>query len=219
MDTVLEKLLAGVRRLNDEWREADAAKPAHEAATTRRQADFRRTMQLLSRFETSFRRASWKSGSEMMFPILFGHLSFTTHRCWTVFVRKAMWLAGEAWRQAYGQLATQDLEDEPCSITYTFPDGATVALPPGWREGVRDGKTVYESPTGQEYDSLDLLEDQLKRCRSGQGNASSGTAVTALRHFCANPKEGAVEDGDAVEEELGGGPPAAGVGAPQRASR
>ncbi len=69
--------------------------------------DFRRTMQVLSRFETSFRRASWKSCSELVFPIMFGHLTFATHRPWTVYVKKAMFLAAEAWRQAYGQVATQ----------------------------------------------------------------------------------------------------------------
>ena len=46
---------------------------------------------MLSRFDTSFRRASWKSGSEMAFPMLFGHLAFMTHRCWCVFMRKACW--------------------------------------------------------------------------------------------------------------------------------
>ena len=127
MDTVLEKLLAGVRRLNDEWREADAQPPPKADGTAgRRRSDFRRTVQILSRFETSFRRASWKSGSEMVFPILFGHMSFTTHRCWTVFVRKAMFLAGEAWREAYGQLETRELEDDHSTVMYHFPDGTSM---------------------------------------------------------------------------------------------
>ena len=56
MDTVMEKLFAGVRRLQEEWRDADADKQHGTSATTRRQDDFRRTMQVLSRLETSFRR-------------------------------------------------------------------------------------------------------------------------------------------------------------------
>ena len=109
MDNVLKKLLDSVRRLQSEWQESAAAKEASQTADPKkdaRQEHFRRTMQVLSRFESSFRRASWKSGCEMAFPILFGHLSFTTHRCWTVFMRKAIFLAAEAWRQHYGQLAT-----------------------------------------------------------------------------------------------------------------
>ena len=122
MDGVLQKLLDGVRRLQDDWAREDskeacsevppgqASGPHEEAVQARsfknRQA-FRRTMQVLSRFETCFRRASWKSGAKMVFPILFEHLSFTTHRCWTVFMRKAIYLSAQAWRQAYGQVATQ----------------------------------------------------------------------------------------------------------------
>ena len=54
----LEKLLAGVRRLNDEWREADAQPPPNADGTAgRHRPDFRRTVQILSRFESSFRRA------------------------------------------------------------------------------------------------------------------------------------------------------------------
>jgi hypothetical protein len=101
MDGVLCKLLDGVRRLRDEWSDREAQQAVAEensvsgdnqsgAATSRRRESFRRTMQVLSRFESCFRRASWKGGCEMAFPILFGHLSFMTHRCWTVFMRKAI---------------------------------------------------------------------------------------------------------------------------------
>jgi hypothetical protein len=96
LDNVLRRLLDSVRRLQSEWQEKEAAKKHHNSASQdnversdARKENFRRTMQVLSRFESSFRRASWKSGCEMAFPILFGHLSFTTHRCWTVYMRKA----------------------------------------------------------------------------------------------------------------------------------
>ena len=99
MDDVQRKLLDGVRRVHNEWSEAQTRKQAGaeaangasaltHAATQARQEQLRRTMQMLMRFESSFRRASWKSGCEMVSPILFGHLSFTTHRCWAVFMRK-----------------------------------------------------------------------------------------------------------------------------------
>ena len=111
MDNVLQKLLESVRRLTAEWEEKQAAEKDGHAADSRRE-DFRRSMQVISRFESSFRRASWKSGCEMAFPILFGHLSFTTHRCWTVYMKKAIYLAAESWRQTYGQLASgKDVSD------------------------------------------------------------------------------------------------------------
>ena len=97
MDNVLEKLLDGVRRLRHEWSESEEAKlrnSSSEVSGDKRKENFRKTVQVLSRFETCFRRASWKSGSEMVFPMLYGHLSFTTHRCWTVFLRRAMYSVG-----------------------------------------------------------------------------------------------------------------------------
>jgi len=71
MDNVLKKLLDSVRPLQSEWQESAAAKEASQSADVKkdaRQEHFRRTMQVLSRFESSFRRASWKSGCEMAFP-------------------------------------------------------------------------------------------------------------------------------------------------------
>ena len=204
MDTVLEKLLAGVTRLKEEWREADAAAQDGDGTGAKKKAGFGRTMQLIARFETSFRRASWKSGSEMIFPMLFGHLSFTTHRCWTVYVRKAMWLAGEAWRQAYGQSTFQEVGDESARVQYIFKDGVEVTLPAGWRRTGRDGSAVYESPEGVEYDSLEFLEEQLQQGRSGQASAATSAATGALSNFCKHLQEGAVEDGGTD----GGAPPA-----------
>ena len=195
MDTVLEKLMAGIRRLQDEQRDADAARLADETPASRRQADFRRTVQTLNRFETCFRRASWKSGAEMVFPILFGHLSFTTHRCWTVFTRAAIFLANEAWRQAYGQLATQPPEDEHSRLTYTLTSGDTAVLH-GWREGTRDGQKVYEGPDGREYDSVAFAEEALRQARSGVSGSAAGSAITVLRRLRRELQEGAVEDDD-----------------------
>ena len=68
LDNVLKKLLDSVRRLQSEWQESAAAKEADRAAEhsaddkkVSRQENFRRTMQVLSRFESSFRRASMNS--------------------------------------------------------------------------------------------------------------------------------------------------------------
>ena len=73
-----------------------------EEKQVRRRSAFSETMQTLNRLSSSYRRCYWKSGSEMLFPILFGHLTFASHRCWTVYVKKAIFLAAEAWRRKYG---------------------------------------------------------------------------------------------------------------------
>ena len=102
-------------------------------------------MQVLPRFESCFRRASWKSGSEMVFPMLFGHLAFMTHRCWKVFMRKAIYLAAEAWRKEYGQLATQS-KAPTCSISYSLPEKGEHVLMEGWSKIRRDGDDLYIGP-------------------------------------------------------------------------
>ena len=91
MGTVLQRLLEGVLRLHAEW-------AANQEQSTRPPSAYKKTMQMLSRFDTSFRRASWKRGTEMVFPMLFGHMPFNTHRCWCVYMRKAFWLGAQSWR-------------------------------------------------------------------------------------------------------------------------
>ena len=79
MDGVLCKLLDGGRRLRDEWSDREAQQAAADsnsgngdnqsgAATSGRRERFRRAMQVLSRFESCFRRASCKGGFENAFP-------------------------------------------------------------------------------------------------------------------------------------------------------
>ena len=65
LDNVLKRLLGNVRRLQSEWQESAAAKEVDRAAShsaddkkDARQENFRRAIQVLSRFESSFRRAS-----------------------------------------------------------------------------------------------------------------------------------------------------------------
>ena len=80
-----------------------------------------------------------KSGSEIAFPMLFGHLSFMTHRCWKVFMRKSIYLAAEAWHRRYGQADTA--ESAPAaSITYAVPGTGQQVAMPGWSGVQRDGE-------------------------------------------------------------------------------
>ena len=178
MDSVLRNLLDGVRRLQQEWRSTDDGEPTMDAASRGKQG-FRRTMQVLGRFETCFRRASWKSGSEMVFPILFGHLAFTTHRCWTVFMRKAIYLAAESWRRAYGQVAVQQQSDKVSALQYKLPNGDDVIFV-GWSEERRGEHVVFISPEGVEFNSLTDAAEHLTHDAS-IGAAKWDTACPALR--------------------------------------
>ena len=137
-------------------------------------------MQVLTRFESSFRRASWKGGCEMVFPILFGHLSFMTRRCWTVCMKKTIFLAAEAWRRRYGQLKTQRHEDPGSTVLYKLPNGDTCALQ-GWRSEVRDGEVVYIGPEGEEFSAVKFAYEAQRLERAGA--STSGDTLRALTHI------------------------------------
>ena len=204
MDGVLCKLLDGVRRLRDEWEDSEAQrqerarngppseqeKQPRAIADARRRESFRRTMQVLCRFETCFRRASWKSGSEMVFPMLFGHLAFMTHRCWKVFMRRAIYLAAEAWRRAYGQLET--VARPPDSfVAYTLPANGEVVLMTGWSREKRGDIDVYTSPDGEEYDCIEYAYKAFEDAKARSGNF--GFLARTLNHI----KEGCSEEAPA----------------------
>jgi len=202
MDDVLSKLLDGVRRLRDEWqdREAQAQGDSHDGETPldaprdaktladrKRKEDFKRTLQVLSRFETCFRRASWKSGCEMVFPMLFGHLAFMTHRCWKIFMRKAIYLAAEAWRREYGQLETKaHIPDS--SITYTLPGSDDAVIMRGWSQVQRDDRIVYIGPEGDEYDCIEYAHQAFEDAKK------QGGSLRAVTKALQAVTEGAAEE-------------------------
>ena len=69
-------------------------------------------------------------------------------------MRKAIYLAAEAWRKHYGQAATA--ESEPAAaLTYVIPGSGQQVVMPGWSEVQREGETVYLSPDGEEYDTIE----------------------------------------------------------------
>ena len=73
-------------------------------------------------------------------------------------MRKAIFLAAEAWRQHYGQLATGRKDNPDAKLDFKLPStGETVTLP-GWRTETRQGENgdylIYISPEGEAFDSL-----------------------------------------------------------------
>ena len=83
MEGVLDELRKGIERLEDQRRQAKEEQEAN-GLTSRPKAKspFAETLATLMRLNSSYRRCYWKSGSEMVFPILFGHMTFASHRCW-----------------------------------------------------------------------------------------------------------------------------------------
>ena len=201
MDGVLSKLMDSVRRLNSEWAEEEERKKSAsgdlpgnavtDTAGEQRRQRVGRSMQMLMRFESSFRRASWKSGCEMVFPILFGHLCFATQRCWTVYMCKAIFLAAEAWRCFYGQTSTHSHSSVTSKLDFEMPAGNQI-LPTGWSQrselGPNGHSTVYVSPDGAEYDSLSFTQKFLTSASGSAGARSQ--ALRVMGKLLRDYKEG-----------------------------
>ena len=86
--------------------------------------------------------------------MLFGHLAFMTHRCWKVFMRKPIYLAAEAWRREYGQLATAAHAPDS-TVTFTLPETGDRVLMHGWVQEKRGDTSIYRSPDGEEFECVE----------------------------------------------------------------
>ena len=98
MEGVLEEMRKGLERLHQTREEARQrheedvrARAASDAngstggietqpAVRKRKTAFADALEVLKRLSASYRRCYWKSGSEMLFPIMFGHMS----KCYNV---------------------------------------------------------------------------------------------------------------------------------------
>ena len=144
-------------------------------------------MNILKRLSASYRRCYWKSGSEMLFPILFGHLTFASHRCWTVFTKKGVFLAASAWRREHGQAVRHAaLRDGGGEVLQYIRAGTDPYPMMGWKRcQVEDGgPLVYEGPNGERYETLQQAYEQEVMTRSVQsGIPENRLALTFLQKF------------------------------------
>ena len=89
--TGIERLEMEREERNEERSRAEqAAQDAGEHIPGRRGVMFSETMKTLTRLSSSYRRCHWKSAAELIFPLLYEHLTFASHRTWKLFVKKAI---------------------------------------------------------------------------------------------------------------------------------
>ena len=144
-------------REEERKRAQQAAQEAGEHIPGRRGVMFAETMKTISRLSSSYRRCHWKSASEIIFPLLYQHLTFASHRTWKLFVKKAVFLSVEAWKQQYGNSVLHasnatEVENDPIIFRR---EGVDDVLLTGWRkvqrtdENTGDVSYVYLGPSGQ----------------------------------------------------------------------
>ena len=96
-----DKLLLGLRRAAEKQRDQMDAAALEESDKTITRAQ--QALQMLRKMVHLIARLQIKSGAEMAFPMLFGHMSFSTHRTWEVNVRRPVALLWKSWEAEHGK--------------------------------------------------------------------------------------------------------------------
>ena len=104
MDGVLDEMRRVLERIHIKSEDRSKDSSRDDGAAHPRPSKFAETLRVLKRLSASYRRCYWKSASEMLFPIFYGHMTFASHRCWTVFIKKGIFLAAEAWCKRFGRV-------------------------------------------------------------------------------------------------------------------
>ena len=80
---VLEEMRCGQARLEAQ-RAAEEARLVAVGKEVATRSPFVQPRRPLNRRASLYRRCGYKSGTEVLFPILDGYLAFASHRCWTI---------------------------------------------------------------------------------------------------------------------------------------
>ena len=160
-----------------------AAENAGQHIPGRRGVMFSETMKTLARLSSSYRRCHWKSAAELIFPLLYEHLTFASHRTWKLFVKKAIFFTVTAWRKQYGESVLHAVDAESAQrdpVIYRRAGVDDVVLA-GWQkvsridEDTGDMSYVYIGPGGQactdlaeaflEFESQQPHQRSARHCR------------------------------------------------------
>ena len=84
-------------------------------------------------------------------------MTFASHRCWTVFIKKGVYLCAEAWRHQHGRAvrhaAIKDGGGEILQYNRTNMDPYPLV---GWKKITDEetGVVMYEGPCGETFEDL-----------------------------------------------------------------
>ena len=184
------KQAAAAERASQEGDSADPhLTPEEQQALSTRTTRFGETLRTLKRLSASYRRCYCKSGAEMLFPIFFGHMTFASHRCWTVYIKKAVFLAAQAWRQRYGDAIRHGSKQDAGGEMLRFNrQGFEPYELKGWKRVRQEGNDIYIAPDGSTHLSLydAYVYEQAQRRLHDQdaaGAVGQQTAVGFLQKF------------------------------------
>ena len=129
-------------------------------------------------------------------------MTFQSHRCWTVYVKKAVYLAAEAWRREHGRAVRHSaLKDGGGEILQFNRTGMDPYPLVGWKKIIPDDGTriIYEGPHGEVYEDLDQVYEYEIGAKHADGSADSTKVhLSILQKFlndCCTEKSERAEDG------------------------
>jgi hypothetical protein len=133
-----DKLFEGMQRIVRKMTAEEAGSLEDgKAPTSTRERNKARTRAILKKLVFLLNTMQVKSGSELVFPILFDHMSFATHRCWETNMRLPFAKVLSAWQEQYkGNLQTLHTQTSVAvRVGFLLPasvDGKATELPEGW---------------------------------------------------------------------------------------
>ena len=108
---------------------------------------FAETLKTLTRLSSSYRMCHWKSGAEVIFPLLYGHLTYASHRTWKLYTKKAIFFCLEAWRRCYGDSVLRGCagDSEAGEPVIFCREGLDDVVQRGWRKVERKDELTGET--------------------------------------------------------------------------
>ncbi len=152
------KLLDGLRKATEKHRDEVEAMSVEQGKTLTKAQE---TLRFLRKMVHMVARLQVKSGSEMAFPMLFGHMSFSTHRTWEISLRYPIALMWKSWGRRYKSSLRQLRESRDYRRTFNVHLPAEVELKGlhGWLvlddpdATDKDHRYTFVSPKGARYSS------------------------------------------------------------------
>ena len=209
----LEELRKGIQRLElrrEETQEAtkksqsDDAEGSAASEAPRRGGPnkFGQVLQTLNTMSSAFKRCHHRSMSEILMPIMFHTMTYFSHRCWKVFIKRAVFLAAQTWRNKFGQAVRhKHIKDGGgVGLRYLTKDKQSYPLV-GWERVCLDGGAeLYRHPDGTEFGDLQSAYDYDVAVKSQNSSGSykdeRKVALTALQRFLNEAEAETTEDKD-----------------------
>ena len=153
---ILQKLRVSLTRLHEDW---EAQKVLREEARARSEVVERgktmphKAMQVLMRLRSAYDTASHKSGCELAFPILFGHMCFASHSCWNLFVQKGLFELTSSYTKACPAQRNRGPPESPSVECVLLTAGKrSIKLPATWCvETTPEGNELFKDGDGRSY--------------------------------------------------------------------